>query len=131
MFVAGMLISMSRVRCTGIQTDGPDVIWVEHDGGTTSYVRGIRGDPRDFLRTRDVLTWSIRSTGWHWTALDMNYAEKKLFLADNIDRCAILWCDKQCSPSTIIAVLVVQLWTQCVGPCGNETPLSLVHRRYK
>jgi len=75
-------------RWPGIQADGPDVIWVENDGGTTSYVRGIRGDPQEFLRTRDVLTWSVRSPGWHWTALDMNYNEKKLFLADKTDRWA-------------------------------------------
>jgi len=71
----------------GIQADGPDVVWVEHDSGSTvSYVRGIRGEPRDFLRTRDVLTWSVRSPAWHWSAVDVDYASKKLFLADRADR---------------------------------------------
>ena len=73
-------------RSAGVQADGPDVIWVEHDNTSTSYVRGIRGEPRDFLRTRDVLTWSIQSSAWRWTALDMDFAHKKLYLADTVDR---------------------------------------------
>jgi len=71
----------------GIRADGPDVVWVEHDGeSAVSYVRGIRGEPRDFLRTRDVLTWSVRSPAWHWSAVDVDYANKKLYLADKADR---------------------------------------------
>ena len=67
------------------------MVWVEHDGDSTvSYVRGIRGEPRDFLRTRDVLTWSVRSPAWHWSAIDIDHANKKLFLADTADRFAIV-----------------------------------------
>jgi len=79
-------LSMSCV-VEGIRTDGPDVVWVERDvDSSISYVRGIRGEPRDFLRTRDVLTWSVRSPAWHWSAVDVDYANKKLFLADKADR---------------------------------------------
>ena len=77
---------MSKMRA-GIRADGPDVVWVEHDDDATlSYVRGIRGEPRDFLRTRDVLTWSVRSPAWHWSAVDVDYANKRLFIADKADR---------------------------------------------
>jgi len=82
----------TKVHCAvkivkGIRADGPDVVWVEHDSDSTvSYVRGIRGEPRDFLRTRDVLTWSVRSPAWHWSAVDVDYANKKIFLADKADR---------------------------------------------
>ena len=76
----------------GIQADGPDVVWIEHDSDSTvSYVRGIRGEPRDFLRTRDVLTWSVRSPAWHWSAVDVDYANKRLFLADKADRFTYLF----------------------------------------
>ena len=76
------------MRELGVRADGPDVVWVEEDGGdsTLSYVRGIRGEPRDFLRTRDVLTWSVRSPAWRWSAVDVDYSNKKLYLADNADR---------------------------------------------
>ena len=70
----------------GVNAEGPDIIWVEQDGSSTSYVRGVRGEPRDFLRTRDILTWSIRSPAWRWAALDMDYSRRKLYLADKIDR---------------------------------------------
>jgi len=74
-------------RVAGVRADGPDVVWVEHDSDSTvSYVRGIRGEPRDFLRTRDVLTWSVRSPAWHWSAVDIDYANRKLYLADKADR---------------------------------------------
>jgi len=89
-----MIVHVSGVSvggvAQGIRTDGPDVVWVEHDHDSTmSYVRGIRGEPRDFLRTRDVLTWSVRNPAWHWSAIDVDYANKKFFLADKADRFTI------------------------------------------
>ena len=29
--------------------EGPDVVWLEHDGDNTAYVRGITGTPGDFI----------------------------------------------------------------------------------
>ena len=71
---------------SGVDAVGPDIIWVENDNSSTSYIRGIRGEPKDFLRTRDVFTWSLKSPAWHWTAIDVDHAKKKLFLVDKLDR---------------------------------------------
>ena len=29
--------------------EGPDVIWLEHDGDDTAYIRGIKGDINDVV----------------------------------------------------------------------------------
>ncbi|ELT98196.1 hypothetical protein CAPTEDRAFT_227414 [Capitella teleta] len=68
------------------QANGPDMIWVEHDSYATSYIKGIKGEPEDYLRTKEMKTWVIRSPAWHWTALDMNYKNNMLYLTDKQDR---------------------------------------------
>lgn len=70
----------------GVDAVGPDVIWTEFDNFSTSYIRGIRGEPKDFLRTRDVFTWTLKSPAWHWVAIDINHSQKKLYLVDRLDR---------------------------------------------
>ena len=73
---------------TEMQVNGPLLLWLEHDGDQTAYVRGIRGEPADFLRTRDLKRWRVRSPAWHWTAIDMDYRKNRLYLADGEDRYA-------------------------------------------
>ena len=69
-----------------MQANGPDLIWLEHDGFQTGYVRGIAGEPSDYLRTKDMNFWNIRSPSWYWTAVAVDYKQNTIYLADQVDR---------------------------------------------
>lgn len=81
-----VIADILKIFLLGVDAVGPDIIWVENDNSSTSYIRGIRGEPKDFLRTRDVFTWSLKSPAWQWSAIDVDHAKKKLFLVDKLDR---------------------------------------------
>ena len=72
--------------------NGPDIIWLEHDGYLSGWVRGIKGDPSVYLRAMQIHTWSIRSPAWHWTAIDVNYEHSLLYMFDRYDRSVTMPC---------------------------------------
>jgi len=65
---------------------GPDVIWLEHDADNNGWVRKVKGDPGDYLQTKKLRTWSVKSPAWYWTAVDINYSDNLIYLFDRYDR---------------------------------------------
>ena len=64
----------------------PDVIWLEHDGSISGWVRKVRGDPSEYLTSKQFRTWSVESPAWHWVSIDINFADQEIYLFDRSDR---------------------------------------------
>ena len=43
-------------------------MWLEFDGNNTAYIRGLKGDPSEYLANRQLNPWSLSYSAWHWTA---------------------------------------------------------------
>ncbi|KAK2194057.1 hypothetical protein NP493_3g10031 [Ridgeia piscesae] len=75
-----------RTCLPGLRANGPDIIWLEHDGYLNGWVRGVKGSPSVYLRARRIHAWSFRSPAYKWTAITSNFKDSMIYMYNNYDR---------------------------------------------
>lgn len=75
-----------RHPSTELSVIGPELIVSSFDNFDSSVLTAIHGDPSDYIRIGKIYTWRITRKQWHWSTMEVDYENSRLFLVDKMDK---------------------------------------------